>query len=531
MSEPPRFFRLADCRYDVVPGGHQGGGTFGEVWDVVRARDQAPFTLKCSRLDSDSMVEEPVQRRRFEHEGAFMALATKRELPHVVSLHAHGWSEADNSAYILVMARRRGGPGSGEPLFKALARCEDPFRAIACVARQIADTLAVFHDPNDDFKSYLRDLKSDHVLIVTESSGLRVQLIDFGAVRAFDDTDVETARRTTVGDLGPHSPQFRAPEVGHTTGWTSASDLYALGMTLYECLLGRPRAEDELLQSAQAAYGDRRPPLNEDLAELINGLLDDASARLDIAGVNALVDGVLQPSARSTPAPAPSRATVESGYVEPTRDPAPSAPSAVESAPAPSASPRRWPLRGLVAAGAFAAGWWYLQPADLAAVRPKSEQLAPDPGDPAPVDEQTTVAVPPIEAPKVEPVVPAPEEPSVVVAAPPAAPEAEPVPAPELEVEAAPAEVRKPAPEPRTPRRAQPSRVVDSEPAAPDAGAQPELVATARPEAVATVQPPLPASPPDHQSALTRRTLEKRAAMRAKFEARRKAMQEKRLGP
>jgi eukaryotic-like serine/threonine-protein kinase len=93
--------------------------------------------------------------------------------------------------------------------------------------RQLAEGLATLHD-----KGYLhRDLKPSNVMVTRAE---RVVILDFGLsgeLTPEDDNGVEPFIGT---------PTYMAPEQGHRTSGTTASDWYAVGVMIFEAVTGRP---------------------------------------------------------------------------------------------------------------------------------------------------------------------------------------------------------------------------------------------------------------------------------------------------
>ncbi len=83
------------------------------------------------------------------------------------------------------------------------------------------------------------DIKSDNVLVERLDDGSdRARLIDFGLAHV-QFSSSETGRRPVPGeDLVSGTPEYMAPEVIRGEGSSMASDLYAVGIILYELLTG-----------------------------------------------------------------------------------------------------------------------------------------------------------------------------------------------------------------------------------------------------------------------------------------------------
>ena len=133
-----------------------------------------------------------------------------------------------------------------------------------------------------------RDLKPENIYLATTKSGARqVKILDFGIARS---NDLE--QRTDSGvSLG--TPQYMAPEqVMHANRATPATDIWAVGVMLYEALTGMLPFEAETPEAllVKACSKPHRPiaevwpDVPEAVAEIIDGCLEkDANKRISDA--------------------------------------------------------------------------------------------------------------------------------------------------------------------------------------------------------------------------------------------------------
>src|ERR671911_692451 len=243
-----------DDRYD--PGELLGGGGMAEVYlahDQVLGRDVALKILRGQYANEEGFVE------RFRREAKNAAALNH---PNVVQVYDQGSTE-DGTYYIAMEYV------PGVTLAERLKR-EGPLQPgeAAGVAARVAEALAVAHARG----IIHRDIKPQNVLL-TASGGAKVA--DFGIARA---ASAETVTETSLilGTASYMSPeQVRGERVG------PASDLYSLGVVLYEMLTGEPpyTADNPLatamkhLDEPTRRPGEANPAVPEELDALTAKLL------------------------------------------------------------------------------------------------------------------------------------------------------------------------------------------------------------------------------------------------------------------
>ena len=198
-----------------------GSGGMGEVW--LARRDDGAFqgeaAVKVLRRGMDSAA---VLARFAQERQALAQLAH----PHIARLLDAGRT-ADGLPYF-VMERVVG---------QALDR--------ACEGRSLEDRLQLFLQLADAV-SYAhrrglvhRDLKPGNVLCGEDG---QVKLLDFGIAKALDPQEGADGM-TTLGGARPYTPHYASPEQVRGEPVTAATDVYSLGVVLYQLLTGaRPTA-------------------------------------------------------------------------------------------------------------------------------------------------------------------------------------------------------------------------------------------------------------------------------------------------
>jgi serine/threonine protein kinase len=200
-------------RYQIAESLGRGG-----MADVYKAWDENRSTYLALKLLRDDLSQDLIFMRRFRREARNLA-----QLQHPNIVRFYGLEEEDLQAFILMdyiegptlreVIRRAG--SKGLPLERIQAILED-----ICAALHYAHKKGLVHC----------DIKSGNVLL--DRSG-KAYLTDFGISRG-----MEAATSTMVG-IG--TPAYMAPELIKGKDPTPQTDIYALGIVLYEMLTGGER--------------------------------------------------------------------------------------------------------------------------------------------------------------------------------------------------------------------------------------------------------------------------------------------------
>jgi serine/threonine protein kinase len=211
-----------------------GAGGNGAVYQATHLQLNRPCAIKLQRLDRNGL--DPNGRMRLRREAL---VACQLDHPNVVRIYDFGTN--------VVTIRRQNRTRTEDELFIAmellqgrtlewylkrnrLLRAEDA----VLIARQIAAGLAELHAQG----VIHRDLKPANVMLTVDRHGeLVVKIIDLGAVKLVDPLALPDDINLT-GTLFIGSSLYASPEMCRADPLDTRSDLYSLGLIVYEMLAG-----------------------------------------------------------------------------------------------------------------------------------------------------------------------------------------------------------------------------------------------------------------------------------------------------
>jgi WD40 repeat protein/serine/threonine protein kinase/two-component SAPR family response regulator len=189
-----------------------GSGAFGTVHRAFQTSIGREVAIKVIRAE---YANDPAFIRRFEAEAQTIA---RLEHPHIVPLYDY-WREPDR-AFLSMRLFRNGS------LQSALKSGPWPLEKVTKLLGQIALALEAAHDRG----IIHRDLKPANILLDEADNAY---LSDFGI--AFDQADPD---QRAVRSASPVSPDYASPEQLLYERLTPQSDIYCLGLVLFEALTG-----------------------------------------------------------------------------------------------------------------------------------------------------------------------------------------------------------------------------------------------------------------------------------------------------
>jgi eukaryotic-like serine/threonine-protein kinase len=262
-------------RYELgQPLAHGGMATLWRGWDRRLCRPVAIKTLR-----EDDFFDESL-RTRLRREALVSAALSH---PHIVEVH--DLVEEEGRPYLIMELVE------GEDLKRRIVQrgALDPLDALE-IARQICLALEASH-----VRGVIhRDVKPHNILLTV---GRRAKLTDFGLALSPLDTIPEHA------DVVFGTPEYMAPEQAMGEQITAATDLYGLGVTLYEALSGdapfqTPSAEETMKQHISTPITPLRalrPELPRCIEDVVMRALEKEPGRR-FAGAQQMEQALLQAS-------------------------------------------------------------------------------------------------------------------------------------------------------------------------------------------------------------------------------------------
>jgi serine/threonine-protein kinase len=222
-----------------------------DVFEAVDTRLGRPVAVKILRPE---MAARPDVRRRFEDEARAAASLSH---PNVVAVFDTG---DDGGTPWIVMERL-----SGETLAHRMAAADSPLDT-EWTLRMAGDVLLALRAAHAAGIVH-RDVKPGNILFSDEGCA---KVADFGIAKSVEGVGDATTAGLLIG-----TPRYLSPERIEGRATTASSDLYAMGVILYEALAGRPAFEgDTPVATAFAVQHTTPVPLAELRPELSPAIAD-----------------------------------------------------------------------------------------------------------------------------------------------------------------------------------------------------------------------------------------------------------------
>ena len=228
MLEAGRQIKLVKGEYRLIA--HLEHGNQGQVWRVCKTDTKAEYALKTLRIDDDPEICR-LRAQRIADEIAFLRQLPDPEAHYIIScLDSGDWRHRDEDfpAFVMPCYPERLSQHDRAPDGSTLLRW----------AEQLAEALHWLHSHSAGKRTPIhRDLKPKNVLL---TPGGDIRLIDFGIVKvsggtgtlAHRDSDYFAPEQRLAVQAGAYEGEDRVAP-------TAKSDLYCLGLILFQFAIGR----------------------------------------------------------------------------------------------------------------------------------------------------------------------------------------------------------------------------------------------------------------------------------------------------
>jgi serine/threonine protein kinase len=236
----------------LFPGTHLGPYEitgplgFGGMGEVYRARDTRLERTVAIKILPRELSNDPIRKQRFEREAKTISSLNH---PHICVLHDVG--SQDGIDYLVMECLE------GETLSKRLEKGSLPLDQVLKVGQEIADALDKAHRNG----VVHRDLKPGNIMLTPTGA----KLLDFGLAKpaaplasAATLTAVQTAPVTEEGTI-VGTFQYMSPEQVEGKEVDGRSDIFSLGVVLYEMVTGKRAFEGKSQLSVASAILEKEP--------------------------------------------------------------------------------------------------------------------------------------------------------------------------------------------------------------------------------------------------------------------------------
>lgn len=221
----------------------------GGMCEVYRARHIAMDKEVAIKILKPELAADPRIAQRFEQEAR---AASRVRHPHAINVTDYGIGQGNTPFLVMELVEgltvreilSRDGPFTIERVANILHQ--------ACGALEVAHSVGVIH----------RDIKPDNIIISEYDGRDWVEVVDFGVAKIQEDVNRRAALTGANFIIG--TPRYMSPEQCEEKPVDARSDIYSLGVVVYEMLAGEaPFEGGSSTRLLMAHVAETPPPLRE----------------------------------------------------------------------------------------------------------------------------------------------------------------------------------------------------------------------------------------------------------------------------
>jgi eukaryotic-like serine/threonine-protein kinase len=220
-----------------------GVGAYGVVWSAIDQTTLERVAVKALPPASENSSRTALGR--FQRE---MKIISSVAHPNIITIHDYG--QTDNGVPYMVLEFLDGVTLDTAVRDRPMAT-EQGLR----VSRQLLGALQIAHD-----KGVIhRDLKPANIMLVRDKGELVVKILDFGMAKMLSQLDDEAIVQLTREGVAVGTPRYIAPEQARGLAVGPYTDLYAVGLLIYETFTGQRAVKADTIELAVMAHVSPEP--------------------------------------------------------------------------------------------------------------------------------------------------------------------------------------------------------------------------------------------------------------------------------
>ncbi|AWV89302.1 serine/threonine protein kinase [Bradymonas sediminis] len=220
-----------------------GAGSFGAVFSAIDLDTGERVAIKA--LPEQGHMIGETQIARFRREMKIISALVHRN---IIGIYDFGQTSSGLLFMVLEYV-------DGQPLNVVMEQGPiDPIKVVS-ICEQIASALLLAHHRG----IIHRDLKPANIMLAPERDDYLVKVLDFGTAKLLKQLDDAPLEELTREGMAVGTPRYIAPEQARGQNVGPWSDLYALGLLMYEMLTGERAVKADDVEGAVSAHVSPHP--------------------------------------------------------------------------------------------------------------------------------------------------------------------------------------------------------------------------------------------------------------------------------